>query len=157
MRIPLLLQLLISLLSFYLCSVVGRQEGGTGSTCNASDDGTCMSGRADAKHFCFPDGLCFKSIREAKMQYRSPGSTPFSYIGLKVPREYGEAQEVGTTSTVETLEVLAKTHDYMADLFQNNTARSYRGGCHMRHESCAFWAAIGECDAVSLRMNLISV
>ena len=157
MRIPLFLQFLIFLLSFYPRPVVCRQEGGTGDTCNASDDGTCASGRADAKHLCFPDGLCFKSIGEAEMHYGSSGSTSRSYIGMKVPREYGEAQEVGSTSTVKTLEVLAKTHDYMTDLFRNNTARSYRGGCHMRHESCAFWAAIGECEAVSLWMNLISV
>jgi len=133
--------LLVSLL--YLYPAVGTEEGEVG-TCNEADGGgTCAS---DDRR-CFPDGACFDTLEEAHRHYWPRGTTKVSSIAMDVPRQFGTAQEFGQNSATEILEVLATTHDYMDGLFRNETAESFRDECHLRHKLCAYWAAIGECEA----------
>jgi hypothetical protein len=158
MKIISYLHLLIHLLSSYPYSVVE----GTVYTYNAADGDTCTSGAdadddadadADSRTLCFPDGACFESLNEAETYYKPQqvSSTTVSSIAMKVPKPFGKGQEVGSpdSRSLETLEVLANTYEYMVDLFQNDTAKSFRDECQMRHELCAFWAVTGECEAVS--------
>lgn len=136
--------------------VVGQQE--EGGTCDAEGGDTCASGaNDDVEAHCFPDGMCFDSLDEAFISYYEGSESENSVsIPLQFPRAYGEDQQVSlheSESYGETMEVIAKMHNYMVDVFQNDTAKSYREECKMRHELCAFWAAIGECEAVSLKIN----
>ena len=142
MRIPYLF------LSVLFCPypVAGQQEDGT---CSAEDGGTCAS-RApdDAKSLCFPDGGCFGSLDEAVSHYQRVTTM----IPMEIPKAYGESQRVDSRDPEtykKTLETLAATHEYMTHLYQNDTAKAFRDECTMRHDSCTFWASIGECEAVS--------
>ena len=129
---------------FCLYLAAGQPEAGEG-TCSAQDGGTCGS---DSNKVCFPDGSCFGSLAEAVSHYQ--GST--GVIPMQVPEMYGEAQLVDAQdpATYEnTLEHLAKTHQYMTNLYRNETAKAFRDECKLTHESCTFWASIGECEAVS--------
>ena len=138
---------ILSLLSIVcLYSVAGQPEGGEG-TCSAQEDGTCESN--SDKQVCFPDGSCFGSLAEAVSHYH--GKTDL--IPLQVPSSYGEAQRVDSReieTNEKTLEHLAVTHEYMTNLYQNETAKSFRDECKLQHDSCTFWASIGECEAVSI-------
>lgn len=133
--------LFVSLLCLY--PAVSTEEGEVG-TCNEADgSGTCVS---DDRR-CFPDGACFDTLEEAHRHYWPRGTTKSPSIAMDVPRQFGTPQELGQDSTTEILEVLATTHDYMDELFRNETAESFRDECHLRHKLCAYWAAIGECEA----------
>ena len=141
------LRLFISLLCLTPSSIAGEQEGE--GTCNAADGGTCTSSDTDTETtggtICFPDGNCFETMKEAEINYKKQNSRS-AVIEMKAPVSLGDAQEVATENDqyyTKTLEVLTKTHDYMVDLFQNDTAKSYRNECKVRHELCGFWAAIG--------------
>ena len=131
---------------FCLHFVAGQPEGGEG-TSSAQDGGTCQSN--SDKQVCFPDGSCFESLGEAVSHYHGK----VNLMPLQVPKAYGEAQRVDSrdpATNEKTLEYLAKAHEYMTHLYQNETAKSFRDGCKLQHDSCAFWASIGECEAVSL-------
>lgn len=120
-------------------------------TCNAAAGGTCPSeteAHSETKSHCFPDGSCFDSILEAGKKYHDPSS--ISFVPMDIPKPFGESQELNPTDPenyTKTLQVLSKTHDYMVDLYQDDTAEVYRSHCKVNNKLCAFWAAIGECDA----------
>ena len=78
------------------------------------------------KNNCFPDGNCFETLTDALSHYKS-----VSNMELKVPVPFGDEQEITSTNTYysETLEVLSSTHDYMSDLYKNETAKSFREKC----------------------------
>jgi len=143
--------LLISLSMLLSCpwSVESIKEGGVRKCGGASDGGTCINRTGHhLESFCFPDGECFGSLEEAEISYNDPNKS--THMQMAVPTSLGERQSVKSVSGhyyKETLEVLARAHDYMLDLFQNNTARSFRNECKLHHELCAYWAAIGECEA----------
>ena len=158
MKINHLHRLLPFLLPLCLYPVVVGQQEKEGGTCDAEGGETCASGADNGVGaHCFPDGTCFDSLDEAFIRYyEESDSENFVSIPMQFPRPYGEDQEVslqGSESYEETMEVIAKMHNYMVDVFQNETAKSYREECKMRHKLCAFWAAIGECEAVSLKIN----
>ena len=68
----------------------------------------------------------------------------------KLPQPYGESQRVDFPGKYEkVVKTLALTHEYMTNLFQNDTAKSFRDKCQLKDDSCAYWAAISECEAVS--------
>ncbi len=125
-------------------SVAGQEE-----TCSA--DGTCESSEEehdDDFDLCFPDGECFEALDEAVWHYRQFTEA----IELILPKNYGEAQLVDSTDPYvyeKTLKTLASTHEYMKELFQNDTAKDYRDQCKMNNSACTFWASVGECDVVS--------
>jgi len=152
------LHLLIPLLCLSPYSAAGQQEGEGGDNCNAADGDTCTTTDADNENangaLCFPDGECFDTLNEAEIKYKPPAGRSTT-IEMEVPKSFGDAQEVGSANPLyltKTLEVLAKTHDYMVGLFQNDTAKSYRDECKVRHTLCSFWAAVGECEVVSLEI-----
>lgn len=135
---------------FLLAHLVTGQE----ETCSA--EGTCASSEEnnnsnndeDEGDVCFPDGECFESLDEAVWHYRQFTKT----VELIVPKNYGQAQNVDASDPYayeKILETLAATHEYMKELFQNDTAKDYRDQCKMNHNDCTFWASTGECDAVS--------
>jgi len=141
--------LLTLLLLFFSCSVESREERERGGTCNAADGDTCASETEIlSATICFPDGSCFGSFEEAEINYDDPKKV--SLMPMVSPKPLGDAQEFDSRNAAyysKTLETLSRAHDYMVDLFRNDTASSFRDECKVRHKSCAFWAAMGECEA----------
>ncbi len=143
MKIP-----FISLFLVYIPhSAFGRQEGGT---CSAQDGTTYETFKHDNEDgdgsLCLPDGACFGSLGEAI----SHCTRRTTMVEPKLPQPYGESQRVDFPGKYEkVVKTLALTHEYMTNLFQNDTAKSFRDKCQLKDDSCAYWAAIGECEAVS--------
>lgn len=137
------ISLFLFLISHY---VFGQQEDGT---CRAQNDTTCTSFKKekdDDGSLCLPDGACFGSLVEAI----SHCSRRTTIVEPKLPKPYGKSQRVDFPGKYENVvKTLALTHEYMTNLFQNDTAKSYRDKCQLKNDSCMYWAAIGECEAVS--------
>lgn len=78
---------------------------------------------------------------------------------LKAVAEYGEPQTVAGKDAEKTMEVVRKTVTYMKnDIYGPNPTHALSGEvlaeCVNREELCAFWAAIGECEANKAYMKL---
>ena len=149
MKIPLISLFLVSIPH----SAFGRQEG---EICSAQDGATCASFKQDNDDddgdgdddgsLCLPDGACFGSLGEAI----SHCTRRTTMVEPKLPQPYGESQRVDFPGKYEkVVKTLALTHEYMTNLFQNDTAKSFRDKCQLKDDSCAYWASIGECEAVS--------
>ena len=143
------------------CAIANDTDG----SCTADsspEDGTCSSSSSTTAaaltnvaddvdettngQICFPDGNCFSSEEDAAAKYRTSLD---SYVKLDIDGRsvnYGDDQQVAGSHWKSTMDVIMKTNEYMAKVFQNDTAKSYRNECKARHEQCAFWAASGECE-----------
>jgi len=128
-------------------------EGGTcdpgDNTCIA-DDSTATSASASASttqqskdDVCFPDGKCFNSIEEAEFYYKNKHDHKQAFkMDIRKPTKFGEAQEIALDSNqqqsyiTKTLEVLSKSHDYMIEIFKDDTIASFRKECKLRNELC---------------------
>ncbi len=155
------IQCLCLLILFIFHCVIGQQEGATCSIgpageeyCENTAESNAIKNDDKQDHsFCLPDGACFESIGAALLHYERLNHS----IQPRNPRPYGESQQISFSTVAKktkTLEVLALTHEYMTNLFQNETAKPFRNECKLRSEKCAYWASIGECEAVSASVVL---
>ena len=153
MKISNLLLLLIALclcLSTYYVVTSQEAEGGTcdpgDNTCIADDSTTTTSARTTQQRkddVCFPDGKCFNSIKEAEIYYKKKHDQKQAFkMDIRTPTKFGEAQEIALDSNqqqsyiTKTLEVLSKSHDYMIEIYQDDTTASFRKECKLRNELC---------------------
>lgn len=68
---------------------------------------------------------------------------------------YGEIQKFDGDKSLETQQRIQEVNDYMFNkVFVKPEYKSVRKECKNRHELCAFWAVIGECDANPSYMTL---
>jgi len=67
---------------------------------------------------------------------------------LEVVKEYGEPQQVDGTQEkrASSFNVVLESIDYMRGL-GNSLKQEIKDECKNKHELCAFWASIGECEA----------
>jgi hypothetical protein len=153
----LLLIALCLFLSSYSVVTSQELEGGTcdpgDNTCIA-DDSTTTSASASASasasttqqskdDVCFPDGKCFISIAEAEINYKNKNDHKQAFkMDIRKPTKFGEAQEIALDSNqqqsyiTKTLEVLSKSHDYMIEIFKDDTTVSFRKECKLRNDLC---------------------
>ena len=147
---------LLLLIAFCLCLstyyVVTSQEadGGTcdpgDNTCIADDSTTTTSASTTQQRkddVCFPDGKCFNSIEEAEIDYKKKHDQKQAFkMDVRTPTKFGEAQEIALDSSqqqsyiTKTLEVLSKSHDYMIEIYKDDTTASFRRECKLRNELC---------------------
>ncbi|KAL7460273.1 hypothetical protein ACHAXS_000736 [Conticribra weissflogii] len=78
---------------------------------------------------------------------------------LKKVAKFGKPQKVEGQDSPKTFEVVRKTVHYMEnDIFSDNPTHDLSdqvlGECTNREELCAFWAAIGECEANKAYMKV---
>mmetsp|Transcript_4933 Transcript_4933/g.7482 ORF Transcript_4933/g.7482 Transcript_4933/m.7482 type:complete len:405 (+) Transcript_4933:61-1275(+) len=72
-----------------------------------------------------------------------------------VQLQWGVVQQVAGDKATETQAVIDKTIDYMLNtVFTDDQYQSVRDECKNRHELCAFWSTIGECDVNPKYMTL---
>jgi hypothetical protein len=143
-----------------LCTVTKCEETTT-CTVNADGDQTCNNdnnnnNNADGdgddsqqqqKQMCLPNGICYDSLDDMVKAYPYPDEQKFVNIELTSPMEFGDPQQIAGPNKKEMLQLLSETYDYMLkDVFQNETAKSYRNDCKLRNELCTFWSSIGECE-----------
>ncbi|KAG7363693.1 2-oxyglutarate/Fe(II) oxygenase [Nitzschia inconspicua] len=98
--------------------------------------------------FCLPDGLCWDSLDVALVdKFHDPTKETY-HVELINPVPFGSAQRVKEVDNAKnkTVQILGETYQYMMGLFKNDTAESFRDGCHCRNDNCALWAANGECE-----------
>ena len=96
---------------------------------------------------CLPDGKCYDSLDDMVEAYPYSPEEKFVNIELTSPMEFGDAQQIAGPNKKEMLKLLSETYDYMLnDVFNNETAKSYRYDCKLRNELCTFWSSIGECE-----------
>ena len=146
----LLLVALCLCLSTYYFVTSQEVEGGTcdpgDNTCIADDSTTTTSARTTQQRnddICFPDGKCFNSIEEAEIDYKNKHDQKHAFkMGIRKPTKFGEAQEIALDSNqqqsyiTKTLEVLSKSHDYMIEIYKDDTTASFRKECKLRNELC---------------------
>ena len=146
----LLLVVLCLCLSTYYVVTSQEAEGGTcdpgDNTCIADDSTTTTSARTTQQRkddVCFPDGKCFNSIEEAEIDYKNKHDQKQAFkMDIRTPTKFGEAQEIALDSNqqqsyiTKTLEVLSKSHDYMIEIYQDDTTASFRRECKLRNELC---------------------
>jgi hypothetical protein len=84
---------------------------------------------------CTEEGVCFANDEAAKEYYHD---------GRSVPIDFGDDQQVAGEKWQKTLDVIATTKEYIAQVQVNETLVAVRNECKVRHELCSFWAAIGE-------------
>ena len=148
------LLLLIALclcLSTYYVVTSQEAEGGTcdpsDNTCIADDSTTTTSASTTQQQskddVCFPDGKCFNSIEEAEIAYKKKHDQKQAFkMDIRTPTKFGEAQEIALDSNqqqsyiTKTLEVLSKSHDYMIEIYKDDTTASFRKECKLRNELC---------------------
>lgn len=103
----------------------------------------CINTRAEkdsdpSSTTCTEDGsVCFASD-EAKRDYY--------YKGVNIPLDFGDDQVVAGDEWAITLGVIQKTKEYMKQVAVDDKYKEVRDECRVRHESCSFWAGIGECE-----------
>ena len=153
MKISNHLLLLIALclcLSTYYVVTSQEAEGGTcdpgDNTCIADDSTTTTSASTTQQRkddVCFPDGKCFNSIEEAEIDYKKKHDQKQAFkMDIRTPTKFGEAQEIALDSNqqqsyiTKTLEVLSKSHDYMIEIYKDDTTASFRKECKLRNELC---------------------
>ena len=146
----LLLIALCLCLSTYYVVTSQEAEGGTcdpgDNTCIADDSTTTTSARTTQQRkddVCFPDGKCFNSIEEAEIDYKNKHDQKQAFkMEIRTPTKFGEAQEIALDSNqqqsyiTKTLEVLSKSHDYMIEIYKDDTTASFRRECKLRNELC---------------------
>ena len=146
----LLLIALCLCLSTYYVVTSQEAEGGTcdpsDNTCIADDSTTTTSARTTQQRkddVCFPDGKCFNSIEEAEIDYKNKHDQKQAFkMDIRTPTKFGEAQEIALDSNqqqsyiTKTLEVLSKSHDYMIEIYKDDTTASFRRECKLRNELC---------------------
>lgn len=128
------------------CTATSDAHGEDGTCNNNPPEGANDDPNNDTKdnegRLCFPDGSCFDSMQEADVHYK----TQTHHVPLSTPVNYGEPQQVAGPDWYKSMQIVQSTNTYMTEQFQNDTAKPYRDECKCRHELCAFWAAIGECE-----------
>ena len=145
----LLLIALCLCLSTYYIVTSQEAEGGTcdpsDNTCIADDSITTSASTTQQRKddVCFPDGKCFNSIEEAEIDYKNKHDQKQAFtMEIRTPTKFGEAQEIALDSNqqqsyiTKTLEVLSKSHDYMIEIYQDDTTASFRKECKLRNELC---------------------
>jgi hypothetical protein len=83
---------------------------------------------------CTAEGVCFNSDEEAAKHY---------WKGRLVDVNFGEPQQVAGEEWKKTLDVIAKTKEYMVQVRTNATMAPLVKECKLRNPLCSFWAAIG--------------
>eukprot|EP00581_Thalassiosira_minuscula_P015498 CAMPEP_0183727118 /NCGR_PEP_ID=MMETSP0737-20130205/24907_1 /TAXON_ID=385413 /ORGANISM="Thalassiosira miniscula, Strain CCMP1093" /LENGTH=509 /DNA_ID=CAMNT_0025958669 /DNA_START=53 /DNA_END=1582 /DNA_ORIENTATION=- len=76
---------------------------------------------------------------------------------LEAVAKYGKPQRVEGDQASKTFEILRKTIDYMQNEIYNpnsTLSRDILEECTNREELCAFWAAMGECEANKAYMKI---
>jgi len=143
----------LCLSSYHVTCKEGKREEGICDAVNSSDT-TCTADSiittTQKKEVCFPDGKCFESKEEAESYYTNKHYKNKSFkMAIRKPTSFGSTQEVVLDNNqqyfTKTLEVLSKSHDYMIQISQDDTAVTFRRECKLRNELCIFWAAIGTC------------
>jgi hypothetical protein len=114
------------------------------ATTTPGADVSSQPGQLPQEEFCLPDGHCWDGLATALSEHFSSSKMEGKYVSLTTPVPFGEAQIVAGDDSAKTVQVLADTYQYMVEVYSNETTKSFRDGCHCRHENCAFWAAIGE-------------
>jgi hypothetical protein len=153
--------LFLILLLLLLCTVTKCEETTTctvtadgDQSCNNDNNNNSNSDSADGddsqqqqKQMCLPNGKCYDSLDDMVKAYPYPDEQKFVNIELTSPMEFGDPQQIAGPNKKELLQLLSETYDYMLkDVFQNETAKSYRNDCKLRNELCTFWSSIGECE-----------
>ena len=116
----------------------------TTSVCVAEDTaGTCTLGL---------DGSCIPAEEEEVDVVVGASSLPEETADGYIDTGFGERQLVTGAQAADTRQQLAKMITYMQEQVlaadnDNHILQSVAQDCLLRNEMCAFWAAIGECEA----------
>ena len=145
----LLIALCLCLSTYYVVTSQEAEEGicDPGDNTCIADDSTATTSASTTQQrkddVCFPDGKCFNSIEEAENDYKNRHDhKQASKMDIRTPTKFGEAQEIALDSNqqqsyiTKTLEVLSKSHDYMIEIYKDDTTASFRRECKLRNELC---------------------
>jgi hypothetical protein len=115
----------------------------TTSASTSTSTSTSSTQQQSKDDVCFPDGKCFSSIEEAEINYKNKHDEKQSFnMDIRKPTKFGNAQEIALDSNqqqsyiTKTLEVLSKSHDYMIEIFKDDTTVSFRKECKLRNDLC---------------------
>jgi hypothetical protein len=117
------------------------------ATTSETTDASSQPGSLSQEEICLPDGHCWDGLEVALASQFTSNNVEGTHVSLTKPVPFGDAQLVGGNDRAKTVQVLADTYQYMVKVYNNETTKSFRDGCHCRNELCAFWAAIGELSA----------
>lgn len=111
-------------------------------------NGNVASGIDEQECVVQEDGSCLSSISPSDgADVEIPPLPPVNATGY-LDTGFGEPQQIAGTQKDQTMERMQKMYEYMhREVLHDPKFQSVASECLLRNEQCAYWAAIGECEA----------
>ena len=145
------MRLLVPAVILIVLAVITRGTGGDETQCVVTDDNETCSDVAPAVVVEDEEKTKPARIRKDKSKYQSGSTTSEISDPIKTVAKYGEAQRVEGQEIDKIMDVIVRTIHYMENDIHgpnatHNLSTNLLAECRNKHQDCAFWAAISECE-----------